>query len=332
MEPALQKYSIPLFIASALFVVWAVLALMDFKNYTYLGHELDGLKVSQVDEGSPMEAAGLQVGDRLISWDGIAVENTKALNQQKRSVPGQTAVVVVERNGEQLELTPVYAPLPGKFLKGNYAVLAMVMVFLLFGVLALISIGTRAAFFFGLFAILLGGFLSRGPYFASEILRNIFNVLEIWLLLLSFVFLIKFLMNYPSSRNWASSRTGKWVIWGPAVVLGVFVSYLFLFMPDSTEGLRSMVNLLLPAILLFYFVWAIVLMMQNYLKASAEDRKKKGLGLMLMGVVLGFLPIVIGIAVNVIDATVVLPGDDFYILFFTLIPLSFFLALRRGTT
>ncbi|GAA4849275.1 site-2 protease family protein [Kitasatospora terrestris] len=58
---------------------------------------------------SPAAAADLQNGDRFVSFDGHPVGDYRALQALIRESAGKTVPVVVERNGQQVTLTPTIA-------------------------------------------------------------------------------------------------------------------------------------------------------------------------------------------------------------------------------
>ena len=64
--------------------------------------------VDQVVTDSPAAKAGLQIGDHIVSVDGIAVVDWAQWVDYVRSRPGQTIITVVERDSQQLsmEITP----------------------------------------------------------------------------------------------------------------------------------------------------------------------------------------------------------------------------------
>lgn len=332
MDTHLSKYRIPLFIASALFLIWGVLGVMDFKNYTYLGYTTgNSFDVIKVEEGSPAQAAGMAVGDVIKSIDGINIENSKAFNERARPTVGQTSTWVVDRDGEEMELALTYAGQSSHDKYMNYVVFAMALLFLILGILTYTTVKSKAAFYFTLFALFFGASFFGGPYFQAPFLRNLVNTVVMWLVLSSFVFLVKFLMHYPDEKAFMKKKNANLILFGPAILLALVFTGLNFLQPDSTQGLRSIINILIPAIILFYFVWAIVLMIQNYNKASTDIRKSKGLGMMLLGVVLGLLPVAVLILIQAVSPSTIIPGNDYAVLFFALIPISFALALRKGS-
>lgn len=68
--------------------------------------------VSQVIPGSSAEAAGVQIGDRLIELDGMTLYSQAQLIELVDMLRGQTVPLVVRRDGERvtLEVTPTYDP------------------------------------------------------------------------------------------------------------------------------------------------------------------------------------------------------------------------------
>ena len=63
--------------------------------------------VKAVQAGSPAEAAGFQVGDRLVSIDGVGVGDPALLDDRLRERVGQPVTVVVERAGVDTDLSVV---------------------------------------------------------------------------------------------------------------------------------------------------------------------------------------------------------------------------------
>lgn len=65
-----------------------------------------GVYIAEVDAGSPAEEAGLREGDMIISIDGVAITKTDdIIDVRDQHVPGDEMVIVIERNGRQMELT-----------------------------------------------------------------------------------------------------------------------------------------------------------------------------------------------------------------------------------
>lgn len=332
MAPTPGKYHLPILIIVIASLIWGIFGLADFKNFTSLGYQTDNnFNIIKVDEGSAAETAGLMVGDHIESINGISMEDSKTWNETARAAIGETRTWLIARNDEEMEIPVTYRGLPTSGTMLNYATFALGLTFFFMGLWVFRSVSTETAALFALFAVLFGSSFFSGPYIASPLLRNVVDSVRLWLLLLGFAYLINFLLRYPAERALTTKSSSRWLIFGPAILLAVIVTLLNLFQPTNTQALRTILNLLIGLVILFYFVWAIVLMIQSYKRASAEERQAKGIGLMLLGVIAGLLPIIIVVLVQTVASQVVLPGANYAFLFFAFIPILFGLAVRKGS-
>ena len=100
-------------ILGAFVVIWAIFGFMDVGNFSYTGYTTDfDNNVATVAEGGPAEAAGMEVGDKIRSIDGISSEDSRALSSRPRTTIGQTRIIGVDRGGESVELSLTNAALP----------------------------------------------------------------------------------------------------------------------------------------------------------------------------------------------------------------------------
>lgn len=60
--------------------------------------------VAQLDPEGPAQAAGVQLGDRLVSLDGEALSEWQAVIDRVKPLAGRAVLLGVERDGEQIEL------------------------------------------------------------------------------------------------------------------------------------------------------------------------------------------------------------------------------------
>ena len=65
--------------------------------------------VAQLDPKGPAQAAGLQLGDRLVALDGQALDDWQQLVDRVRALPGKSVALAVERQGQRLEVTVALA-------------------------------------------------------------------------------------------------------------------------------------------------------------------------------------------------------------------------------
>ncbi|MFJ8509214.1 M50 family metallopeptidase [Streptomyces avermitilis] len=61
-------------------------------------------KCARSDQAAPAKAAGLKGGDKIVAFDGKAVEDWSALQSDIRANPGKDVTITVERKGQQLDL------------------------------------------------------------------------------------------------------------------------------------------------------------------------------------------------------------------------------------
>jgi membrane-associated protease RseP (regulator of RpoE activity) len=93
-----DRYRTVFLIAAAVFVILGTFNLLDQGDNPYDGYVTDGNNtIIRVDAGGPTERAGLKVGDRIRSIDGIPVEDRRIFVQQGRPRIGQATTLVVER-------------------------------------------------------------------------------------------------------------------------------------------------------------------------------------------------------------------------------------------
>ncbi len=64
----------------------------------------EGFRLSDVNDGSPAQKAGLKAGDTIVEFDGKSIKNlydfTYALQARK---PGDEVVIKYRRDGQELE-------------------------------------------------------------------------------------------------------------------------------------------------------------------------------------------------------------------------------------
>ena len=71
------------------------------------GEGITSTVISEVGAGTPAAAAGVQPGDRIVSVDGTATDTWEEVRTQILLNPGETVIVVVERDGAIVELTAI---------------------------------------------------------------------------------------------------------------------------------------------------------------------------------------------------------------------------------
>lgn len=104
------------FIAGA--VMNMVLAALLFGATALIGEPvpITGVEITEVASGSPAEAAGMKTGDLIFELDGLEVTDSLALQRYTYERVGQEVSLLLEREGERLEvtLTPRLQPPAGE--------------------------------------------------------------------------------------------------------------------------------------------------------------------------------------------------------------------------
>lgn len=328
-EPRLKN----LFVAvTALLLVWGIFGALDIPNRTYTGLSTDGNNtVTQVNDGSPAAAAGLQVGDVIISRAGVSVEDARAMNELGRSQIGETRVMVVDRNGQEvsLDMTAAAEPTPTRIT--SYVGLLTGLCFLFFGLWAYLkapNAGTRLLAFMGTgFA---AAFLS-GPYFGSATVRNIVGAIVIPAIILGFAAILGFVIRSGKTDGYQRhAGAPRWIYW-PAALLALVFVLLILLQPPATSGLNVILRTLVGLFFVGYFGASLLLVIKNYVSADAGTRASRGLGLMLAGTLIGLLPMALVSLVGLLSPTTVIPTSQYWAVTVIAIPIAFALAAVRGS-
>jgi len=332
MNAGAEKARTLLLVLGALFAIWGILGWMDVGNLAQGGYATDGNNtVTQVLPGSPSEKAGLQVGDYIVSMNGISTEDAAAFSRQSRPDVGETWPWVVTRDGETVNFDLTWGELvPQRKLiaHGSVVVGFCLLGFTLWAHWKRPSRATAALAMAGVFLSL--AFLN-GPYFESSGLRSFSNALAVIIVFVGVASLLYFLMVYPKVSSFLDKANGKLIFFAPAVALGLFLAYRTLMTPVATSGLNVFTNIFAGVVISIYVLGSVVYMVRSYLGASAEERDNKGLNLMLIGTLVGLLPIGLATLINVFAPQVVLPGQPFYFLALILIPITWSVAVMRGS-
>ena len=317
--------------AAAIAALWGVLGLIDQPNVPYSGYQTDGDNtVVRVIPGGPAEAGGLQVGDHITSIGGIAVEDSRAMAERPRPAIGETRTLVVERDGAAVDVDLTYARLAGRANTLAYVSLLIGFAFLIFGLLPYMKTPTRSAELLALMGIGLSFAFFGGPYFSSYGLRTVFTSIVLVIILFGFAFLMDLMVTYPRPKRWRQQGWAKWAIYGPATLVSVVIVYLIVMNPPATSGVNVAVNVMFGLFVVYYFGSAIIAMVHSYATASPAERDAYGLTAVLVGVVVGLLPLTISSVIGIFSPQTVLPGIDFYFVTLALIPITLWAALTKS--
>ncbi len=335
------KYSTPMLVIGALFVVWGIVGLFDMGNIPYAGYLTDPTNtVIRVDEGSPADAAGLAMGDRITSINGVSIEDTPALTRMPRAAIGETRTLVVEQTetttlaaeaaaASTRDVAITYAGQPTRDMALGWGGFIIGLCFVGFGLLAYTRAPSRPSLLLALTGLCLGIAFLGGPYIASFAVRTIVQTAVLFLILLGFATLLHCLAEFPKAKAILQKPQMIKVLYAPAVLMALFFLWLIIFEPQGTSGLNAITNVLVGIFVVGYFGLALVALIHSFVKATTEERTTYGLNLMLAGLIIGLGPVTISSLIGIFAPSVVLPGVDFYFLTMVLIPITLALAVMR---
>lgn len=306
-----------------IFIAWGVLGLLDSKNYTYSGYSTDGsFTIVNLEENSPAAVAGLKIGDVLVSTGGILVTDSKALSKRARPEIGETREFIITRNGEEMSIDLTYASLPDKDATLNMLAFLLGVIFIVLGVFMHYRRKTSLSWTFGIFMLFFGYVFFQGPYIEPGLLNQFISSISITIVLFSFAALANYMLNYPPKSSYNLN-----LLYVPAAIVALVFWILEFALPENSTTLNTIVRFLVGGVVVFYFGLSLVTLIRKFLHAGSEERREKGLNLMLVGAVLGLLPILVYFTINTVSPAIQLPGNDYVFLTFIAIPIFFSMAL-----
>lgn len=319
-----------LLLVNAVLVLLAAWNLLDLRRQPFVGYQEEpSHRITRIDAGSPAQQAGLAVGDQLVSVGGVAVTDTRAEMRRGRPGIGESRPIEVQRAGQPVTATLTYSGLPAKQWTNGALTLLVGLCFGLFGLMSFLRSGSRQSLLFAAAAACFGYLFVGPPYLAAYATRTVLLATVMPVVSLGFAALLHFLLGFPKPRPFLSRPGAMTILYAPAAAISLLWLYLFTVQPDSTSGMNTFVQICFTVILGGYALVSAWVMARTYLRASDAERSASGLNLMLLGVIVGFVPLIIMLLMYAVAPTVNLPGGDYYFLCMVAIPVTFATALAR---
>lgn len=327
----ISRYRPALLIVAVVLLVWGVLGALDIRNQTYRGYTTDGNNtITQVTEGGPADAAGLETGDYIRSIGGIAVEDIAAAVQRSRPEIGEVRTFEVERDGQVLSLDLAYAALPGSTALGRYGAVLVGFLFLVCGVWAFVAVPTKRTMLLFVLGITFSAGFTGGPYFSSATVRTVVGLMVVLMIVVGFAVLTHFLLVFPKTKRILERRMMTWVVYVPAAIVGCFSVWFLAVQPAATSAVNVFFRAMFGLFVVVYFGTSLIALIHSYVKADAHTRTASGLNLLLAGAVVGLGPSLVLSIVGLIAPRVVVPGAQFLPFAIGLLPVALALAAMRG--
>jgi hypothetical protein len=282
------------FLAAAIIaLVFGASAALEVENRAYTGYRVsDDKRVLRVDRDSPGAVAGLRVRDVIKSLNGVPATNGNELQELQRHAPAAGAwAVEVERNGETVLLTISPTGLPAREIRLARTRSLLGLFFLGFPFWAWFKSPDSPALLLAVFGLSFGFLLMGAPSFESPAVRSVLDGVAILALYTGIAAFVHFLLAFPSRRRFLDRRWAAVVLYGPAVIV-VLVSVATLNLPIEIIS-RNVIGMLSTLFGALYFLSAVVLLIWRYVAASRADRARHGLGIMLLGTLAAFVPLLL---------------------------------------
>lgn len=310
-----------------LIAVWGVFGMLDVAQQPYVGYLTDGdNNVIQVAPGGPAAEAGIQMGDRLQSIRGVPVEDTPGQTRLARPEIGDVGSYDVGRGGETLQLELEHAPLPAAQRLTAYGGLLIGFCFLAFGLWAYVAAATAHTNRLAVLGFLFGFAFLGGPYLTAAGLRLAVDAIVTSSVLLGFAVLLHFLVAFPEGGG----RRQRALIYGPVVLVALIVLAFLFIQPPATSALNVFFRTMFGILIAGYFGLSVYAVIRTHRRASPEQRGAHGLGLMLLGTVVGLVPLVVAGVLQLVAPRYVPPGAQYWFLTLILIPATFAFAAVRS--
>lgn len=332
-SPNYRRQKLLFSILAVLVFCWAVSGALDITNIPYNGivSSPDNV-VIQLREGSPTAQAGLQVGDTITKIDNIPIEDAATLNNRARPAIGSDGSVTIKRGGIEQTLSFKYAAQPfAEIVATSGSGIVIGLAFLILGLMVYLKNPTYLSRSFCGLSLLFAVVMFNPPYFAPSAERRIVFAILALLVGLMLAALLNYCLHYPRAKKILTAR--PWVqeaIWIFAPAMALMLATIILTTPPMSPKRSILLSAGLSVVYGGYLLLSVIGIAHSFFKASAEERSSTGLNLMLVGVVIGFAPLLLALLVHNLSLhSGELPGERFYGLTMLAIPICMALALMK---
>ena len=326
-----NKYKMAVVVLAVTIALLEIPGALNLPSTPYAGYLTDcnNTVVNRVFAESPAQRAGLRVGDYILRIGGISTKDSRALARQIRAKIGETRTFIVEREGENISIDLTFSKSPTRQLFLLFGSAVIGFSFLIFGIWPYLRFQTKTTTLLALVGLCLALSSINRMYFASYTIRTIYVSIINVIAAFGFAFLLHYMLVFPKPKAIIRKKYIEKVLYGPATLIALFLLYRIIIQPDATSSLHILPVILVRMFLAGYFGLSIVAMIYSYIKATPQERKEHGLTIMLLGIVIGFLPIIIYTIIRILSPNLVIPGAQFVIFTIVFIPISLAIATLK---
>jgi PDZ domain len=327
------RYKTLFYLLAAVVFIWGVLGTLDIRNTPFSGYVLSPDRVvTLVRVNSPAAAAGVKVGDTVTKINGIAVADFGSLIAQPRPAINSSGSVSVKRGAAEETLTLNYGSQPMVDLVAGFGAATLTgLAFLILGLLVYLKNPTRLTAMFCSLSLVFAVVLFNTPYFASSVLRRLVLAATFFMVAMLFAVVLDYCLSFPATKRIIARRAWlRQAIYVVAGAFGVMVATIFITTPVMTPVRSMLLSVAFGIVFGGYILLSVIAVVHSYIKASAQERSAKGLNLMLLGMLIGFGPILLSILVHTLSPHMGdLPGERFYSISLLAIPIGLAMALMK---
>lgn len=319
---------------ATLIITWGLFSLADQSNTPYSGFG-GAVEVFRVDEGGPANQAGMQVGDRVISRNGIPADDLRTLRRQPRAEIGEALSFVVERTdavtGDTTTETLVvtFTAEPSSDAAGDFVGAVIGLVILFCGIFVYFRVPSQASLLFCVVCLCYGHGMFPTLYFSTFEVRIFMEVISMLIGLAMLASFLHFLLVFPKRKKLLEKAGKEKVIYLPAALLAL-IAIFNLISDQLNHGLGTVLARSSVILFLGYVVLSIAAIIHTFLKATPEDRRGFGLNFVLWSIIIGIAPLLLSTMFGILSPRISLPGADYYWIIRVLIPVAFAHALMKS--
>jgi hypothetical protein len=322
---------------AALIIIWGLFGLADLKNVPYGGLQWGGMddEVLRVEEGGPADQAGMKVGDKVISVDGVSVDDLGALRRLPREEIGDSRPFMVERINEATgestteTLSVTFTAEPTSEVAAWFVAVAIGLAFLLCGILVYSKVPSPVTLLFCVVGLCFGALTLPAPYINAYGPRTLMEIIGTIFALTGFAALLHFLLVFPKRKQVLEKAGRVRLVYLPAAFLAL-TGILFSIIDGGSGGFMTALGYFSVALFIAYPVLSVVAIIHSFVTATPEERSEVGLNYVFWSATIGLIPIIILVLFGLFAPRISLPGGDYYFITMVLIPIGFALALLRS--
>jgi hypothetical protein len=316
-----KRPELTLLVVAVAITIWGIVGFFEHQDngwgaYTYSPDYI----VNFVEPGGAGDEAGLQIGDRVISVEGIPVEELPLYSRWPHSLApqvGETLRIVVEREDATVAIDVVYGE-PPRNLGMRLGAAVIGLAFMAFGLWALFTVQTVHALTLACIGLAAGLAVSVGPYLGTW--DGVASHVQFASAVLLTLLLLRFFLTFPKPKRLGASRLATWAVYGAWLLFVGCLILELIFHPRLYHTFGPIGSLLM----LGYILLTLIALTHTVVTTPRNELRASGMGLIIVGILVAIVPSTIAVV-----SGFAIPGSGYFPLLIVAIPLTMALAVRR---